>query len=136
MVKTNNARARLDADRTAVPLTSIVHHPPHGGCISPYMPLVNPEYVGADGERVPLSAVAAPPALTPSEVALAKMLAAYLEWYAADKGRYTDDDESVDHMGGALEDEGMLDYPKKGASEKGAALLDRARVMLKVGRRC
>lgn len=65
--------------------------------------------------------------LTPSEVALAKMLAAYLEWREADKGRYTGDDEAVDHMGGALEDEGMLDYPKSAASEKGRALLARAR---------
>ena len=122
------ARARLDADRTAEPLTRIEHHPPHGGCVSPYMPLVAPEYVGANGERVPLiSPAEAPPDLAPSEVALAKMLAAYLEWYAAEKSRYTGDDESVDHMGGALEDEGMLDYPKKGASEKGRALLDRAR---------
>ena len=48
--------ARLDADRTAVPLTRIEHHPPHGGCISPYMPLVNQEYVDADGKRPPLSA--------------------------------------------------------------------------------
>ena len=65
--------------------------------------------------------------LAPSEVALAKMLAAYLEWYAAEKARYTGDDESVDHMGGALEDEYLLDYPKSAASDKGRALLDRAR---------
>ena len=50
------ARARLDADRTAEPLTRIEHHPPHGGCIGPYMPLVNPEYVDENGKRTPLSA--------------------------------------------------------------------------------
>ncbi len=50
------ARARLDADRTAEPLTRIEHHPPHGGCISPYMPLVNPEYVDENGKRTPLGA--------------------------------------------------------------------------------
>lgn len=48
------ARARLDADRTARPLTRIEHHPPHGGCISPYMPLVNPEYVDENGKRMAL----------------------------------------------------------------------------------
>lgn len=54
------ARARLDADRTAEPLTRIVHHPPRGGCLSPYMPLVNPEYVGDDGTRTPLGTPPAP----------------------------------------------------------------------------
>lgn len=62
------ARARLDADRTAEPLTRIEHHPPRGGCIGPYMPLVNPEYVDENGKRTPLSGQL----LTTSEVALAK----------------------------------------------------------------
>lgn len=48
--------ARLDADRTAQPLTRIVHHPPHGGCLSPYMPLVNPEYEDENGKRTALTA--------------------------------------------------------------------------------
>lgn len=56
----NKTPARLDADRTAEPLTSIVHHPPHGGCIGPYMPLVNPEHVDADGKRTPLTTPADP----------------------------------------------------------------------------
>lgn len=50
------AKARLDADRTAKPLTRIVHHPPSGACVGPGMPLHSPEYEGADGERVPLDA--------------------------------------------------------------------------------
>lgn len=72
--------ARLDADRTATPLTRIVHHPPYGGCISPYMPLVSPEYEDEHGRRTPLHATM----LTPSEVALAKVLAAWDAWSGTD----------------------------------------------------
>lgn len=80
-MNTNKTPARLDADRTAQPLTRIVHHPPREGCIGPYMPLVAPEYEDEHGKRTPLDAPAtAPHDLTPSEVALAKILAASADW--------------------------------------------------------
>ena len=52
--------ARLDADRTAEPLTSIVHHPHVGDCVGPAMPLHNPEHVAEDGTRTPLAGTTLP----------------------------------------------------------------------------
>lgn len=123
------ARARLDADRTAEPLTRIEHHPPHGGCVSPYMPLVNPEYVDETGKRTPLSAPAeASPALTPSEVALAKVLAAWEDWPGAG-GAMNPVDHAMRAVGSAINDYGMVSVEQEGLvlSDKGSALLDRAR---------
>lgn len=54
-MNTPKTPARLDADRTAQPLTRIVHHPPHGACIGPHMPLVNPEYEDENGKRTALT---------------------------------------------------------------------------------
>jgi len=48
--------ARIDADRTAKPLTSIVHHPPIQWCVGPGTRLIDPEYVGCDGRRKSLMA--------------------------------------------------------------------------------
>ena len=62
----NDKPARLDADRTATPLTSIVHHPVLDGCCLGIGPLANPEYVAVDGTRIPL--VATEP-MTPAELA-------------------------------------------------------------------
>lgn len=44
-------KARLDADRTAEPLTRIVHHPKRGDCIGPAIPLVRPQYEDENGKR-------------------------------------------------------------------------------------
>lgn len=102
------ARARLDADRTAEPLTRIEHHPPHGGCISPYMPLVNPEYVDENGKRTPLNARAeAPPSLAPSEVAFAKIVVTqrFSDYHAAidgTAGRKWGCGKTIDEAVGAL----------------------------------
>ena len=49
------ARARLDANRTAQPLTRIVHHPPRNACLGPHMPLMNPEYEDESGKRTALT---------------------------------------------------------------------------------
>ena len=57
---TNTKPARLDADRTAKPLTSIVHHPHVGDCVGPAMPLHNPEYVAEDGTRTQLASTPLP----------------------------------------------------------------------------
>lgn len=46
--------ARLDADRTAVPISRIVHHPPAGACVGPGSRLVQPEYEDDKGVRTPL----------------------------------------------------------------------------------
>ena len=102
------ARARLDADRTAEPLTRIEHHPPHGGCISPYMPLVNPEYVDENGKRTPLSAPAeTPPTLAPSGVAPTKIVVTqrFSDYHAAidgTEGRKWGCGKTIDEAVGAL----------------------------------
>lgn len=51
------APARLDADRTAKPLTKIVHHPIGGdnACQGPGIPLRLPELEDSDGNRTPIS---------------------------------------------------------------------------------
>lgn len=98
------ARARLDADRTAEPLTRIEHHPPHGGCISPYMPL------------------------TPSEVALAKILAA-VEEYDATASPWRNVDAKV-YAGLDYAADGLCAAGLRAASyltPQGRALLARAR---------
>ena len=48
--------ARLDADGTAVPKTKIIHHPNPDNCMSPGMPLHNPELQLENGERILLTA--------------------------------------------------------------------------------
>jgi len=48
------ARARLDADGTAKPLTRIIHHPPVGVCVGPGTTLIQPEYEDAAGKRTPI----------------------------------------------------------------------------------
>lgn len=47
-------KARLDADRTAKPLTRIVGHPNRDHCVGPMIPPVRPEYEAEDGTRTPL----------------------------------------------------------------------------------
>lgn len=53
--KGNVVPARVDSDRTAKPLTRIIHHPKSNICVGVGMPLVNPEYEGSDGQRMPLN---------------------------------------------------------------------------------
>jgi hypothetical protein len=115
--------ARLDADKTAQPLTRIVHHPPRGGCISPRMPLVAPEYEDENGKRTPLTVPVVEHDLTPSEVALAKVLAAWDDW----KGERGPDDvfAMVCEIHDALARGAWTDLAR--LSDKGRALLDRAR---------
>jgi hypothetical protein len=113
--------ARLDADRTAQPLTRIVHHPPRGGCISPHMPLVAPEYEDEHGKRTPLTSEPKAHDLTQSEVALAKMLAAWEEW----PGDLDHHRETLLVIGAALEKHALIAEGQP--SEDGRALLDRAR---------
>lgn len=51
----NTRRARLDADRTAKPLSRIVSHPPRAWCSGPGTILVDPEYELPDGVRLALT---------------------------------------------------------------------------------
>jgi hypothetical protein len=46
--------ARVDHDRTAKPLTRIVHHPDVSKCFGPGSKLTRPEYEAEDGTRTPL----------------------------------------------------------------------------------
>ena len=51
----NAVPARLDADRTAKPLTKIVHHPGEGQCVGIGIPLRDPAYVDEAGNKTPLT---------------------------------------------------------------------------------
>lgn len=122
-MNTNKTPARLDADRTAQPLTRIVHHPPREGCIGPYMPLVAPEYEDEHGKRTPLDAPAtAPHDLTDSEVALARIFAAWDAWGVEDDGPVA---AALFEVGPLLHRHGWA--IGRHLSPQAAALLDRAR---------
>lgn len=108
--------ARLDADRTAQPLTRIVHHPPRGGCISPHMPLVAPEYEDEHGKRTPLTSEPKAHDLTQSEVALAKILALLIEYDSSSPS------DRTSRTGRVLEN-----FMSEAFTDTNRALLDRAR---------
>lgn len=53
-MKNETKPARLDADRTAKPLTRIVQHVRPGDAVGPGRPLHEPEHEAEDGTRTPL----------------------------------------------------------------------------------
>ena len=55
-MKSDTAAARLDADRSAKPLTRIISHPPETWCVGPGTRLIDPEYEDAGGKRHPITA--------------------------------------------------------------------------------
>lgn len=60
-MRSDTAAARLDADRTAKPLTRIISHPPVTWCVGPGTRLIDPEYEDAEGKRHPIISLPARP---------------------------------------------------------------------------